>query len=167
MQSKYKVGDKVRIKSWEELLKIGKECYADQSIYFEEMHGYLDRDDSSLCGNVFKIRSISTLGKFFVDAPTHAIFCDNMVTPVTEEDKKPDLYLKYVKDDVVEHPSHYTTGNIEVWDYINDQNLDYFLGNAVKYISRDGKKDKSKEIEDLEKAVAYLNKKISILKENV
>lgn len=164
MQSNYKVGDKVMIKSWEELLKIGKECYADQSIYFEDMHGYFGRDDSYLCGNVFTIRSISTFGTFFVNAQTHAILFDAMVTPVTEEDKKPDLYTK---NDIVSHPSHYTTGSIEVWDYINDQKLDYFLGNAVKYISRDGKKNKSKEIEDLEKAVAYLNKKISILKENV
>lgn len=164
MQSNYKVGDKVRIKSWEELLKVGKECYADQSIYFEEMHGYFSREYISLCGITCIVNYVHLNGTFHIYANTPAIFCDAMVIPVTEEDNKPDLYTK---NDVVSHPSHYTTGSIEVWDYINDQKLDYFLGNAVKYISRDGKKNKSKEIEDLEKAVAYLNKKISILKENV
>ena len=47
-------------------------------------------------------------------------------------------------NDPVNHPAHYTTGKIEVIDYIEDQKLPYHLGNAVKYISRAGKKDKDK-----------------------
>lgn len=69
------------------------------------------------------------------------------------------------QDDPVNHPAHYTDGMIETIDYIEDKKLDYHLGNAVKYISRAGKKDKSKEIEDLEKAVWYINRKIKKLKE--
>ena len=38
----------------------------------------------------------------------------------------------------VNHPSHYTDGNIEVIDFIEDKNLSYHLDNAVKYISRAG-----------------------------
>ena len=57
-------------------------------------------------------------------------------------------------DEVVNHPKHYTTGNIEVIDC---------LGNAVKYISRAGKKDPSKEIEDLYKAAWYVNRRIKEL----
>ena len=34
--------------------------------------------------------------------------------------------------DAVNHPSHYTDGNIEVIEYIEDKKLDYCLGNAVK-----------------------------------
>ena len=56
-----------------------------------------------------------------------------------------------IKSDPVNHPSHYTSGSIEVIDYIEDQKFPYHLGNAVKYISRAGKKDKDKTIEDLEK----------------
>lgn len=56
-------------------------------------------------------------------------------------------------DDKVNHPSHYTSGKIEVIDFIEDQKFDYHRGNAIKYICRSGKKDKSKEIEDLEKAI--------------
>lgn len=65
-----------------------------------------------------------------------------------------------VINDNVKHPSHYTSGKIEVWDFINDQGLNYFLGNAIKYISRAGKKDPAKYEEDLNKAIAYLNKEI-------
>jgi hypothetical protein len=66
--------------------------------------------------------------------------------------------------DVVNHPSHYTDGKIEVIDYIEDKKLNFNLGNAIKYISRAGKKDKSKEVEDLEKAVFYINREINRLK---
>jgi hypothetical protein len=66
--------------------------------------------------------------------------------------------------DAVNHPSHYTDGKIEVIDYIEDKKLNFNLGNAIKYISRAGKKDKSKEVEDLEKAVFYINREISRLK---
>ena len=70
-------------------------------------------------------------------------------------------------DDKVNHPSHYTSGKIEVIDFIEDQNFNYPRGNAIKYICRAGKKDKSKETEDLEKAIWYLNREIKRLnKEN-
>lgn len=57
------------------------------------------------------------------------------------------------ENDVVNHPSHYTTGKIEVIDYIEDKDFGYHLGNAIKYISRAGKKDPTKTKEDLEKAI--------------
>lgn len=66
----------------------------------------------------------------------------------------------------VNHPKHYTSGKIEVWDYIYDQKLNYFLGNAVKYISRAGKKDKGKYVEDLKKAIVYLEKEIKNYEED-
>lgn len=68
------------------------------------------------------------------------------------------------KNDVVNHPSHYTDGKIEVIDYIEDKKLGFCLGNAVKYISRAGKKYPDKEIEDLEKAIWYINRRIYELK---
>jgi len=60
----------------------------------------------------------------------------------------------------VSHPAHYTDGNIEVIDFIEDKKLGFHLGNAVKYISRAGKKDPAKEVEDLQKAVWYINRHI-------
>ena len=65
--------------------------------------------------------------------------------------------------DNVNHHSHYTSGKIEVIDFIEDQNFNYHKGNAIKYISRAGKKDKTKEIEDLEKAIWYLEREIKRL----
>ena len=71
------------------------------------------------------------------------------------------------KHDPVNHPSHYTDGKIEVIQYIEDKGFDYCLGNAIKYISRAGKKEPGNrriEIQDLEKAVWYINRKIQELK---
>lgn len=70
----------------------------------------------------------------------------------------------FIIQDPVNKPSHYTQGKIEVIDFIEDQNLCFHLANTVKYISRAGKKDPNKEIEDLEKAKWYLQRKIDNLK---
>lgn len=69
-----------------------------------------------------------------------------------------------MEHDNVNHPSHYTDGSIEVLDFIEDKKLNYHRGNAVKYICRAGKKSKETEIEDLQKAVFYLNREIKNLK---
>lgn len=68
--------------------------------------------------------------------------------------------------DNVDHPTHYNSGKIEVIDYIEDQQLGFSLGNAVKYISRAGKKDKTKEAEDLKKAVWYIERRIKEIEQN-
>ena len=68
--------------------------------------------------------------------------------------------------DDVERPKHYTDGNIEVIDFIEDKKLGFCLGNVVKYVARAGKKqdaklsDEEKELEDLKKALWYLNRRI-------
>ena len=64
------------------------------------------------------------------------------------------------KSDEVEHPSHYNAGKIEVIDYIEDQDLNFNLGNVVKYVSRAGKKDADKTIVDLMKAKFYIEREI-------
>lgn len=68
----------------------------------------------------------------------------------------------------VEHPSHYGGADdpYEAIKVIEAWLLGFNLGNAVKYISRAGKKDPSKHIQDLEKAAWYLNREIQKLKEN-
>ena len=59
-------------------------------------------------------------------------------------------------------PKHYQRGKIKVWDFIADQNLDFFLGNVVKYVCRAGHKDQEGELDDLLKAKAYIDKKIEL-----
>lgn len=63
-------------------------------------------------------------------------------------------------NDTIEHPSHYTDGGIETIDFIEAKNLNYRLGNVVKYVSRAGKKDPETRIEDLKKALWYLEREI-------
>ena len=65
--------------------------------------------------------------------------------------------------DMINHPSHYTDGNIEVIDFIEDKRLNYHRGNALKYLCRAGKKDPAKEVEDLQKAIWYINREIQRL----
>ena len=69
------------------------------------------------------------------------------------------------KNDPVNRPSHYTDGKIEVIEFIEDKNLGFCLGNAVKYIARAGKKDPTKEIEDLRKSIWYLERRIKEIEE--
>lgn len=73
--------------------------------------------------------------------------------------------MKKFNNDAVNRPSHYTDGKIEVIDFIEDKGLDFCLGNAVKYIARAGKKDPEKEIEDLQKAIWYINRRIQELEQ--
>lgn len=66
----------------------------------------------------------------------------------------------------VEHPPHYRTGTYEAINVIRAWELNFSLGNAVKYICRAGLKDKSKTIQDLEKAIFYLQEEINTIKSN-
>jgi Protein of unknwon function (DUF3310) len=66
----------------------------------------------------------------------------------------------------VDHPVHYggEDNPYEAIKVIEAWKLGFLLGNAVKYELRAGKKSKEKEIEDLEKAAWYLNRRIENLK---
>ena len=55
-------------------------------------------------------------------------------------------------------PAYYQRGTINVWDFIRDQGLNFHLGNAIKYICRAG--HKGSKIEDLEKAIHYLENEL-------
>ena len=61
-------------------------------------------------------------------------------------------------NDPVNRPAHYTDGQIEVIDFIEDKGLGFCLGNAVKYITRAGKKDPDQKATDIRKAIWYLNR---------
>jgi hypothetical protein len=84
-----------------------------------------------------------------------------LATPITDDDRRSGDERRAAWD----HPAHYGGADnpyeaikvIEAWD------LDFCLGNTVKYISRAGKKDAAKEIEDLEKARWYLDRRIAQL----
>ena len=60
-------------------------------------------------------------------------------------------------------PTHYQRGKIQVWDFIADQQLDFFKGNVVKYVCRAGSKSGESELDDLMKAKVYVEKAIELL----
>ena len=55
-------------------------------------------------------------------------------------------------------PQYYKRGSIQVWDFVRDQELNFHLGNVIKYVCRAGHKDD--DIEDLSKAIHYLSNEI-------
>ena len=65
----------------------------------------------------------------------------------------------------VNHPKHYNVGKIEVIEYLKDQGLaeDFCIGNVIKYVSRH--RHKSNPLEDLKKAMWYLEYLIKITNE--
>ena len=73
-----------------------------------------------------------------------------------------------MENDNINQPSHYKTGGIETIAFIKaklgpEGFKAYCRGNALKYLSRAGKKDKAKEAEDIKKAIVYLNWEIEEL----
>jgi len=62
-------------------------------------------------------------------------------------------------------PKHYATDSIDVIDFCKLYKLDFNKGNIIKYICRAGKKDN--ELEDLQKALTYLEREIDYVKKNL
>lgn len=63
-------------------------------------------------------------------------------------------------EESVMRKDYYKSGNIEVFGIIEQFNLNFFLGNVVKYVCRCGKKPGASEIDDLEKAKTYIEYEI-------
>lgn len=93
---------------------------------------------------------------------------EKTVTEVTEAPHRADIdtvvtpaVITVPTPDMVNHPPHYTDGGIETLDFIEAKGLGYCLGSVVKYVSRAGKKDPAKKLEDLKKAQFFLNRYIA------
>lgn len=101
-----------------------------------------------------------------LDAVNDALKCESWlyeprIYEPTFGDKYARAFLSKLNDPV-SHPAHYTTGKIECIEYIEDKGLGFHLGNAVKYITRAGKKSPDKKIEDLRKAMWYIDRYIQL-----
>ena len=57
-----------------------------------------------------------------------------------------------------EGPQYYRRGSIQPWSFIRDQELNFHLGNVIKYVCRAG--HKYDDIDDLEKAIHYLKNEV-------
>jgi hypothetical protein len=69
--------------------------------------------------------------------------------------------------DLVNNPEHYTTdpSGVECIEITRHRNFN--IGNAIKYLWRAGLKDSARTVEDLEKAVFYINDEIGRLRNDV
>lgn len=101
---------------------------------------------------------------YFIENPYIQVY-DYLNKQVLLDDVLEEEKVEEVENRNVQHPNHYTEGReYEPIDVIEDWQLNFCRANAVKYISRAGRKDPQKEIEDLEKAIWYLEKEIDFIK---
>ena len=63
--------------------------------------------------------------------------------------------------DMVNHPPHYKVGGVETIDFIEAKELNFCLGNVVKYVARAAHKNDA--LIDLKKARWYLDREIATL----
>lgn len=64
------------------------------------------------------------------------------------------------------HPDHYNDTKIKPFDVIDDWGLDFYVGTALKYMKRAGKKSGESVKDDLEKAIDYLKEKVERMSNN-
>ena len=67
-------------------------------------------------------------------------------------------WVREAPSDPVNHPAHYKVGGIETIDFIEAKQLNYNLGNVVKYLTRAD--HKGNQLQDLQKAQWYLAREI-------
>jgi len=117
-------------------------------------------------------KSISTIAKLVKVKPQYVYYvrwtdnnAKNKPSKIIEAAQitKAELKALLPKSDPVNHPAHYKAGGVETIDFIEAKDLNYRLGNVIKYVSRAGRKD-SDPVQDLEKAMWYLNREITARK---
>lgn len=125
-----------------------KDYIINRQLAFKRKHLYLCKEDGVLEG------------------------CNKELYHLDNVDFKEDIFrIRFKMEDNVNHPPHYTwlkdKCGIEVIDIT--RHMDFCLGNSIKYILRAGRKqdasltDNQKEIEDLKKAIFYINDRIKQL----
>jgi hypothetical protein len=68
-----------------------------------------------------------------------------------------------MENDLVNNPKHYKSHPSGVECIEITQHHDFCIGNAIKYLWRAGLKNSDNEIQDLKKAIWYINNKIKLL----
>ena len=151
---------------------------------------WLASQTDMLCDDWVEIRTTS-LGQITINSPAHSITTgecreepkfDNQPNPAKGgsicahvmkelQDYKFDNQPNPKKDGAVHNPAHYCGDRkYQPWDVITDWDLDFLLGNAVKYIARAGRKQqpgmtmKQSEEQDILKVIEYLQKKLEIVR---
>ena len=89
----------------------------------------------------------------YLDRENRASYALDSLTPIFKSDWFNEEEEAQNEEDIINHPSHYTQGGIEVHNFIDSWNLDFDTGNVVKYVIRAPYKN---GLEDLKKAEWYL-----------
>ena len=63
-------------------------------------------------------------------------------------------------------PDYYKAGEMDVIAFCQYHDIQFDLGNVIKYVTRAGKKYPEKELEDLMKAHEYLERRIQYVMEH-
>jgi hypothetical protein len=74
-----------------------------------------------------------------------------------------DYYYKEKEKNAIK-PSHYKAGEFDVIAFCQLHNINFDLGNVIKYVTRAGKKENNSELQDLNKAMEYLKRRIEFIK---
>ena len=74
-----------------------------------------------------------------------------------------DYYYKEKEKNAIK-PSHYKAGEFDVIAFCQLHNINFDLGNVIKYVTRAGKKENNSELHDLNKAMEYLKRRIEFIK---
>ena len=124
--------------------------------------------------NVYNVNTLETIDTFEAEFENVGDLCDFMDTELHNyDDKYTNLNYSFnyryttldYKMNNQNTPSHYQ-GTIQPIDLINAQNLNFNLGNVVKYVCRAGKKQGENVLSDLDKAKNYINYEIERIKKN-
>jgi len=67
------------------------------------------------------------------------------------------------QSDVIKNPKHYEQYEFEPVSFIMKNELSFWMGNVIKYIMRAGTKENTDEIQDLKKAIRYIEMRINQL----
>ena len=120
--------------------------------------------------NVYNVNTLETIDTFEAEFENVTDLCEFMDTELHNyDDEYTNLNYRYTtldyKMDNKNTPQHYQ-GTIQPIDLINAQNLNFNLGNVVKYVCRAGKKQGENVLSDLDKAKNYINYEIERIKKN-
>ena len=118
---------------------------------------------------VYNVNTLETIDTFVAEFENVTDLCEFMDTELHNYNEKYtnlDYKVKgWYKMNNQNTPKHYQ-GTIQPIDLINAQNLNFNLGNVVKYVCRAGKKQGENVLSDLDKAKNYINYEIERIKKN-
>ena len=118
---------------------------------------------------VYNVNTLETIDTFVAEFENVTDLCEFMDTELHNYNEKYtnlDYKVKgWYKMNNKNTPQHYQ-GTIQPIDLINAQDLNFNLGNVVKYVCRAGKKQGENVLSDLDKAKNYINYEIERIKKN-